>query len=546
MPILDFIGKSDVAGHHHRVPVRLLHEEPQYSLPSDNEPTENLLVEGDNLEALRALLPRYGGQVKCIYIDPPYNTGNEGWAYNDNVNAPAIRQWLSKTVGRDDLSRHDKWLCMMLPRLKLLRQFLRPDGAIFISIDDNEVHHLRCLLDEVFGEQNFVAQIEWQKRYTRSNNTDNFTSVVEHILLYGKTDLFKPNLLERSDEANDRYANPDNDPRGVWKAIPFLNQVSPEKRPNLAYEITNPNTGEKINSDKKAWRSEKAVFERLLAEDRIWWGKDGKSKSPNVKRFLSEVKQGITPINFWDYQFAGHTDIANTEIKDIFGDKIFDTPKPSTLLKRILQIASDPDSIILDSFAGSGTTAQAVLELNKADGGRRRFVLVEMEQEIARSITAERVRRVVAGYTDAKGKQVEGTGGGFRFMQLGEALFDENGEITPGVRFGELARYVFFHETGVPLSDSDTAMQANTPLLGIVGGSAVALLYNGILKDKSAQGGNALTRETLAIIKASIHAVSTEFAGSIVVYGTSCRLSDERLRESGIIFKQIPYQLHFG
>jgi site-specific DNA-methyltransferase (adenine-specific)/adenine-specific DNA-methyltransferase len=283
----------------------------------------------------------------------------------------------------------------------------------------------------------------------------------------------------------------------------------------------------------------------LLAENRIWWGKS-KNGFPRVKRFRSEVADGVVPSTWWTRDEAGDNQESKREIRNILTseEQNFATPKPVRLITRILQIASDPDSIILDSFAGSGTTGQAVLELNKADGGRRRFVLVEMEPEIARSITSERVRRVAAGYTDAKGREVEGTGGGFRFMRLGEALFDENGEINPSVRFGELARYVFFHETGEPLQES--AMQENTPLLGIVNGQAVALLYNGILKDKSAQGGNALTRETLAIIKASIDDASADFAGTVVVYGTSCRLSDERLREAGVVFKQIPYRLHIA
>jgi site-specific DNA-methyltransferase (adenine-specific)/adenine-specific DNA-methyltransferase len=543
MPILDFIGKPDVLNHHNHVPVRLLREESQFSLPSGNEPAENLIVEGDNLEALRALLPRYGGQVKCIYIDPPYNTGNEGWAYNDNVNAPVIKQWLAKTVGRDDLSRHDKWLCMMLPRLRLLREFLRPDGAIFISIDDNEVHHLRCLLDEVFGEQNFVAEIMWQKR-TSPDARKNLAAAHDYILAYAHTQpSLRLNLIHLSEERTSSYKNPDKDPRGNWASVDLTGQTG-HATASQFYEIKAPTGVIYKPPEGRCWAIAESTFLALIADNRIWFGKDGTSR-PRLKKFLNET-EGTTAWTWWTHLEVGHTQEATKDLNEIMGqaDSFTTTPKPTRLIARILQIASDPDSIILDSFAGSGTTGQAVLELNKADGGRRQFVLVEMEPEIARSITAERVRRVAAGYTDAKGRQVEGTGGGFRFMRLGEALFDENGEITPSVRFGELARYVFFYETGEPLQES--AMQANTPLLGIVSAQAVALLYNGILKDKSAQGGNALTRETLAIIKASIDESAADFAGTVVVYGTSCRLSDERLREAGVVFKQIPYRLHIA
>ncbi|MFM2007132.1 MAG: hypothetical protein RLZZ09_2787, partial [Pseudomonadota bacterium] len=360
MPTLNWIGKESVIRHHREVPFRLLETVPELSLPS--HPKEgakgdgNLIVQGDNLHALKALLPRYAGQVKCIYIDPPYNTGNEGWVYNDNVNSPEIRRWLGEVVGKEGetLDRHDRWLCMMYPRLVLLRQFLREDGAIFVSIDDNEVATLRLLMDEIFGAKNFVVQIEWQKRYTRSNNTVSFTTVLEHILTYQKSGEFSPNLVEKGEEADARYSNPDKDPRGPWKAIPFLNPLPPDERPNLVYDIVQPNTGEILRATRKAWRASKETYEQYLAENRMYWGKDGKAKTPTVKRFLSEVRSGMPPINFWDHRFAAHTDIANQELKDLFGDKSFPTPKPSQLIQRVIQVASDKDSLILDSYAGSG------------------------------------------------------------------------------------------------------------------------------------------------------------------------------------------------
>ncbi len=451
MPSLHFKGKPFVQNHHLVVPFHEL--APVKSKGTSAKPSlhDNLVVEGDNLKALKALLPTYHGKVKCIYIDPPYNTGNEEWRYNDAVNSPMMQEWFGREVDREDLTRHDKWCCMMLPRLKLLRELLTDDGAIFVSIDDNEVHRLRCLMDEVFGEENFVVQIEWQKRYTRSNNTDNFTTVLEHLVAYRRTDAFAPNLAERSAEADARYENADEDERGPWKSIPFLNPLSAAERPNLAYAITQPNTGKKLRpkAHEKAWRASEDVFLRYTAEKRVWWGADGLSETPNIKRFLSEVRQGMTPINFWDYKFAGSTDDAAAEINQIFGEKVFSTPKPSQLLQRVIEVTADKDSIVMDSFAGSGTTAHAVLALNKQDGGNRRFILVECE-DYADSITAERVRRVAQGVPGAKDEALRaGLGGTFSYFKLGRPM--ELHSILAGKSlpdFESLARYVFFTATG--------------------------------------------------------------------------------------------------
>ncbi len=375
--------------------------------------TENLIIEGDNLEVLKLLQKSYLGAVKMIYIDPPYNTGND-FIYPDNF-TESLDTYLQYTGQIDAEGRkfstnteadgrfHSKWLNMMYPRLFLARNLLRDDGVIFITIDDNEVDNLRKCCYEVFGEENFVTQIEWQKRYTRSNNTDDFTSVIDHVVVFAKSDKFKAQLVEREEEANARYQNPDNDPRGPWKAVPFLNPLSPAERPNLAYPITHP-SGRTIQPKKKAWRSEESVWKRLVAENRVWWGKEGDSEVPNIKRFLSEVRQGMTPINFWDHEFAGHTDAANQELKEVFGDKVFDTPKPTRLIQRMIQLAahSDEDCIVLDFFAGSGTTGHAVLNLNLKDGRKRSFILVQLPERIERTdyptiaeITKERVRRVI-------------------------------------------------------------------------------------------------------------------------------------------------------
>jgi adenine-specific DNA-methyltransferase len=375
--------------------------------------TENLVIEGDNLEVLKLLQKPYLGKVKMIYIDPPYNTGGD-FIYPDNY-AESLQTYLEYTGQADSEGRkfgtntesdgrfHSKWLNMMYPRLYLARNLLREDGVIFITIDDKEVDNLRKICYEIYGEENFVAQIEWQKRYTRSNNTDDFTSVIDHVVVFRRSEEFKPCLMERGEEANARYTNPDNDPRGVWKAIPFLNPLSPEERPNLVYPISHP-SGRKITPVKKAWRSEEAVWNKLVAENRIWWGKEGDSDIPNVKRFLSEVRQGMTPINFWDHEFAGHTDIANQEIKELFGDKVFDTPKPTKLIQRMMEVAfsADDDAIVLDFFAGSGSTGQAVLDAQVRGSGKKNFILIQLPEITGRrdyptiaDITKERIRRVI-------------------------------------------------------------------------------------------------------------------------------------------------------
>lgn len=452
MPSLHFKGKQLIQNHHLVVPFHELKPVKAKSVLAKGANVslhDNVIMHGDNLAALKALLPTHQGKINCIYIDPPYNTGNEGWVYNDNVNDPMLKEWLGKAVDKEDLTRHDKWLCMMWPRLRLLRDLLADDGSIWISIDDNEVHRLRMIMDEIFGEDRFVTQVEWQKRYTRSNNTDNFTTVVEHIVVYQKGEKFSPNLLARDEAANARYSNPDNDPRGAWKPTPFLNQVAPERRPNLCYPIKNPHTGTITNPDKKAWRYEKSVFDKLQKDKRLYWGSKNERPVPDIKTFLSEVRQGMTPINLWDHQYAGHTDDANREIKEIFGEKLFDTPKPSTLVKRILEHATDKDSLVLDSCAGSGTTAHAVLSLNKEDGGDRKFILIET-LDYADTITAERVRRVIKGVANAKDEALkEGFGGTFSYFELGKPVEIQtilSGKNLPA--HNDLARYVFFNATG--------------------------------------------------------------------------------------------------
>ncbi len=536
MPTLNWIGKDAVINHHLEVPFRLLKDVPE--LGCGDPGSGNLIVEGDNLVALKALLPYYKGKVKCICIDPPYNTGNEGWAYNDNVNSPAIKRWLGETVGKEGetLDRHDRWLCMMYPRLALLREFLSEDGSIFVFLDDNEVHALRYVMNEVFGAQNFRACISWQRKYSVSNNFKGIATLLDHITVYSKAESFQNNLLPRTDESTARYSNPDNDRRGPWKPVDYWNQAAPELRPNLCYEVTNPNTGKLVKNTKKAWKYEPSVHAQHVADNRLWWGIKGTNTVPALKLFLSEVRDGLTPHNWWPHEDAGHTDEAKKEIESLLDHNAFATPKPTRLIERILQIATNPGDLVLDSFAGSGTTGHAVLKMNAASPelAARRFLLVELEPKIAHDITRERVCRVAEGYTSAKGESVPGLGGGFRYVRLGDELFDEHGRINETkVRFADLARHVYFTETGEPLPKE--RISAKTPLLGIHHGRAVYLLYNGILKDKSVDGGNVLTSTTLELLPAH--------DGPKVVYAAGCRFSKARLEREGITFKQTPYAI---
>lgn len=422
----------------------------------DWDTTENVIIEGDNLEVLKLLQKSYLGKIRMIHIDPPYNTGND-FIYPDNY-SESLQTYLEYTGQADDAGRrygpntetdgrfHSKWLNMMYPRLYLAKNLLRDDGVIFITIDDVELVNLRRVLDEVFGDENFVAQIEWEKRYTRSNNTDDFTSVIDHICVYQRSDAFKVSLLPRGEEANARFTNPDNDPRGPWKATPFLNQVAPEKRPNLCYPITNPKTGKTVSPTLKAWRYEEAVFHRLLADNRLYWGKEGTREVPDIKTYLSEVREGMTPINLWTHEYAGNTDQANREIKEAFGEKIFDTPKPVQLIRRMLEHCRDTDGIVLDFFAGSGTTAEAVFVQNQADGGSRKFILVQLPEP-----TPFEKFPTIADMTKFRVAECSRK---IKESRTGSLSFDDTASQDLGFRVFKLA------ETGFKIWDSDTSNSA--------------------------------------------------------------------------------------
>ena len=517
MPTLNWIGKDKVVNHHLDVPFRTL--EKQYTFASEGQDDGgNMIIHGDNLDALKALLPKFEGRVKCIYIDPPYNTGNEGWVYNDNVNDPRIRKWLGEVVGKEgeDLSRHDKWLCMMYPRLKLLQKLLSDDGVIFISMDDSEIAHLKILCDEIFGSYNYVETIVWQKR-TSPDARKRISNGHEYIIIYAKNinineELF--NLLALEGEYANKFKNPDNDPRGPCVSSYFTAQGY---RPNQMYTITTPSGLEMNPPEGRCWRHLEEVYNELLSEGRLWFGTDG-CGVPRKKTYLSE-KVGKGVWTWWTNSEVGHTQEATQETAAILGKAIFDYPKPTRLINRILQLATDPDSIILDSFAGSGTTAHAVLNMNKQDGGHRRFILVEM-MDYADSITAERVKRVISGYGEGK-KAVPGTEGGFSYYELGEPLLVD-GLLNPNVEESKIREYVYYTETRQPMPEPSADEKH---LLGVHDRHAYYFYYE----------PDRLT----TLNKAFLRTIKT-CAESYLIYADVNMLSAEEMETFHISFKKIP------
>ncbi|MBR1419884.1 MAG: site-specific DNA-methyltransferase [Selenomonadaceae bacterium] len=491
MPNLNFVGKNKVVNHHRDVSFRFL--ERQYGS------SENMIIHGDNLLALRSLNAMYRGKIKCIYIDPPYNTGNENWIYNDNVNDPEIRSWIGKVVGDEetDLNRHDKWLCMMYPRLRLLQELLSDDGSIWISIDDVEISNLRKICDEIFGSNNFVAHVIWEKKYSPQNDARWLSDNHDFILVYAKNkSIWRPNLLPRTAEMDARYKNPDNDPRGAWTSGALQAKSGTD---NYVYEITSP-TGKKfLPPTGTFWRFSKDRFEELIADNRIWFGEDG-NNVPRLKRFLSDVKQGSVSKTIWNRDEVGDNQEANREFKSFNFDQFFATPKPTRLIRKILQLASDPDSIILDAFAGSGTTAQSVIELNREDSGSRKFILIE-SMDYCESITAERVRRV---------------GGDFSFYELGDPIFIED-QLNPNLSRDQFRRYLYFSETKkeIPPMNPD-----ESTLLGIHDGIAYHLI------------DGELNLDSLAQIKTR--------SKSYIIYSDLCRIDQSDLDRFKIYFRKIP------
>jgi adenine-specific DNA-methyltransferase len=543
MPTLHWIGKDKVINHHREVPFKIL--EHKYHFENAIESTApslspspcgeglgvrsvsgNKIIHGDNLEALKALLPEYEGRIKCIYIDPPYNTGNESWVYNDNVNDPKIKKWLGQVVGKEseDLSRHDKWLCMMYPRLKMLHKLLANDGAIFISIDDNEQANLRLMCDEIFGNNNFINNIVWQKKYSPQNDAKYFSDMHDFIICYSKEkSKWSRNLTKRTDEQNSRYKNLDNDPRGVWKSSDLSVKTYSKA---YDYPVKTP-SGKIINPPQgRCWRTSKENLDILIAENRIYFGKNG-DNVPSIKRFLSDVQDGTVPVTLWLRDEVGDNQEARQILKKLFFDKEFpfDTPKPPRLIEKILQISTNKNDIVLDSYAGSATTAHAVLNLNKHDGGNRKFIMIEME-EYAETITAERVKRVMNGYGSAGSPIAEGTGGSFDFYELGKPLFvGENNEyLNEEVELEKIHQYIWYSETRTPFVKHKTK-DTNSYYLGKKEGLALYFIYE---KEYMTE----LNYDMLATIKTK--------AEQFIIYADSCLLPKEFMMKNNIVFKKIP------
>lgn len=504
MPFLDWVNKAQAQRATADVPYHLLQFESAYG----DAAAENLLIQGDNLLALKALLPFYRKQVKCIYIDPPYNTQSAFEHYDDKL-------------------EHSQWLSMMHPRLVLLRDLLADEGSIWISIDDREAHYLKVLLDEVFGRGCFVASNVWQKRYSRENR-ESIGDVHEYLFVYSKRpDLFKRhrNLLPLTEEQAKVYKNTNNDPKGRWRPIPMTAQEG-HATPEQFYEITTPSGKVYRPPEGRCWGLAETTYKKLLSEGRIYFGKKGDAQ-PNVIRYLSEVP-GVAPWTWWPSDEVGHTDESKKEIHELFGKTAaFESPKPERLIRRIFHIATNPGDLVLDSFLGSGTTAAVAHKTG------RRYIGIEMGEH-SRTHCIPRLEKVIAGEQGGISKAVEWQGGGgFRFHTLGEPVFDADGGIHPSVRFSPLAAYLWHFETGEP------ARQAfDSPLLGVHQGTAYYLLYNGILGDRRPQGGNVLTSLVLSYLDSLF-----PHDGARIVYGETTRLGEARLREAGITFKQIPYDI---
>ena len=581
MPTLEWIGKDKVVNHHQEVPYRVL--ERQYSYDeagqhAEANGSENMIIHGDNLEALKALLPRYEGKVKCIYIDPPYNTGNEGWVYNDNVNDPKIKKWLGEVVGKEgeDLSRHDKWLCMMYPRLKLLQRLLAEDGAIFISIDDNECSNLKLICDEIFGRRCFITDAVWRSSDNSNNNALKFSEDFNHTLIYGKLPSWKPNFIDDLSKRT-HFKNPDNDPRGPWFDGNPVN--NPGWRPNLQFDITTPNGNIIKHPENGRQRSMDTIQDKLKTGE-LRFSDD---QTRLIRRTYLYEMEGLTPSNLWiDLDITGHTRRAKYDLKKIFPEikvtDLFSTPKPTLLINYILQLASDPNAIVLDSFAGSGTTAHAVLNMNKADGGHRKFILVEM-MDYADSITAERVKRVISGYkadretvlydeeitvknlaqgatmleeakaiakeakrnhssvkspkiekghlrvvaVDKSKDMVDGLGGNFSYYELGPVLLLPDGNLNEEVGPQKIREYVYYMETKEPLSAEQPKDEPY--FMGLCRNTAYYFYYE---------------QESVTTLDHAFLATIQTKAEGYTIYADLCAIPQETLRKHNITFKKIP------
>lgn len=557
MATINFKGKEIVRNYHLAVPYHELVPDEKKSFPpkADRDKNvslnDNLIIYGDNLLALKALLPTYAGKVKCIYIDPPYNTGNEKWAYNDNVNSPMMKEWLGKVVDKDDLTRHDKWLCMMMPRLKLLRELLVDDGVIFVSIDNNEAHRLRLLMDDVFDD-NFISQLAWKGK-SGAEDDDYFRTQNEHILCYAKDkNKFIAGEQIKFDERFPEYDPIKKRNYKIQLARKWGSNSRRVDRPNLYYPITAP-TGESVypllpTGEDGCWRWDKKRMEREISDGNIEFERDGENWV--VYQKIWATREGEEPrtkkFNTW-LDDVGSTSTGTDEIKEIFNEKVFEHPKPTTLIKRLIEMAGvGENDIILDSFAGSGTTAHAVLDLNK-ESGNRKFILVQLPEEIEKDkpayklgfrqiidITTERVRRVIKGVKGAKDENLKkGFGGTFSYFELGKPIDAERilkGEDLPS--FVEMARYIFYTATGEEFNDKK--INEKISFIGESKEYKVYLLY----------------KSDLEYLKST--ALTLDFAQKLgkftgkkrLVFAPTKYLDHEHLERLGVEFAQLPFDIY--
>ena len=537
MPTLDFKGKQHIYAHHLTVPYRPLVPDAKRSLnPADAD--DNLIIHGDNLLALKALLPRYAGKVKCIYIDPPYNTGNEGWVYSDRTNSPLLKEWFKQQspIDGEDLERHDKWLCMMWPRLHLLKELLADDGVIFVSIDDNEQHHLRMLMDEIFGEERFLAEFVWKSRQNRDNRNVTGASIDhEYILCYGTS-------IRGDERKAELYSNPDNDPRGDWASGNMVGLATKESRPNLHFDLIDPETGINYGCPHRGWRYDQARIAKLIMDNRILWPQQPEGR-PRVKVFFNELQTKFTGFSsiVGDGVF---TRTGTREIEGIFGTRVFEFPKSHELMREIVLQSCPDDGIVLDSFAGSGTTAHAVLALNKEDGGNRKFILVECE-DYADTITAERVRRVINGVPGARDKALqEGLGGSFTYCTLG-APIDTEGMLT-GTHlpsYPALAAYLLHTATGISAGREALVPQNDDGLFyrNDATGTDYYLRYEPDIEWLQSNAGMLYASQAKRISVGY-----REERRKAVVFGPGKYIGQRDLTAMGITFCQIPYEIHRG
>lgn len=559
MPTLKFKGKTFVQNHHLAVPFHQLIPDKTKSIGSKVNLNDNLLIHGDNLLALKALLPTHAGKIKCIYIDPPYNTGNEGWVYNDNVKSPIVSEWIGEVVGKEgeDLTRHDKWLCMIMPRLKLLRELLSDDGVIFISIDDNEVHHLKALMDEIFGEENFVASITIVANPRGRQSEKNFALVHDYAIAYAKSyDDMSINGIRLSSEKAAEYKKVDED-GNLYRELGLRQRGAEsrrEDRPDMYFPIyVNPDTGQ-VAVEKNKSNSVEVLPKKSDGSDSRWmWGKDKVARDAAKLLYARKVtRRDEFDVFVRDYLHRDgrertakastvwqdksvNTELGGKELKEIFGESVFQYPKPTGLIKQFIEIATTEGDIILDSFAGSGTTAQAVLELNKEDGGDRKFILIEME-DYADEITAERVRRVIKGVPGSKNELIkEGLPGSFSYFDLGDPIETSSllsGESLPA--YDELARYVYYVATGEEFDAGNVDEKSN-----YIGESSKYDVYMYYKPDIEYLKATALTLDEARALRNK-----TADDRPLLVFAPTKYVEQTELDNLKIIFCQLPFEIY--